>query len=57
MADVDRVIGIFNAMLRLAEIDNGARRAGFVAVDVAKVTNDAVEVLPTARRVERDLVN
>jgi signal transduction histidine kinase len=43
MADVDRVISIFNALLRLAEIDNGARRAGFVAVDIVKVAHDAVE--------------
>jgi signal transduction histidine kinase len=39
--DVDRVIGIFNALLRLAEIDSGARRSGFAAVDVAKVAGDA----------------
>jgi signal transduction histidine kinase len=43
VADVDRVIAIFNALLRLAEIDNGARRAGFVAVNVVKVAGDAVE--------------
>ena len=43
VADVDRVIGIFNALLRLAEIDTGARRSGFVAVDVAKVAGDVVE--------------
>ena len=29
VADVDRVMGIFNALLRLAEIDSGARRSGF----------------------------
>lgn len=43
VADVDRVISIFNALLRLAEIDNGARRSGFVQVNVAKVASDAVE--------------
>jgi signal transduction histidine kinase len=41
--DVDRVIAIFNALLRLAEIDNGARRSGFVEVDIAKVVSDAVD--------------
>jgi signal transduction histidine kinase len=41
IADVDRVIGIFNALLRLAEIDSGARRSGFAPVDVAKVAGDA----------------
>src|SRR5258706_7202618 len=43
VADVDRVIGIFNALLRLAEIDTGARRAGFVKVDVAEVAAEAAE--------------
>jgi two-component system, sensor histidine kinase and response regulator len=43
IADVDRVMGIFNALLRLAEIDSGARRSGFAPVDVAKVAGDAAE--------------
>ena len=43
VADVDRVIGIFNALLRLAEIDTGARRSGFVQVDLAKVASEAAE--------------
>jgi signal transduction histidine kinase len=41
IADVDRVIGIFNALLRLAEIDSGARRSAFAPVDLAKVAGDA----------------
>jgi len=40
---VDRVLGIFNALLRLAEIDTGARRSGFVQVDLAKVASEAAE--------------
>ncbi len=43
VADVDRVIQTFNALLRLAEIDTGTRRAGFVAVDASKVVREAVE--------------
>jgi signal transduction histidine kinase len=43
VADVDRVLGLFNALLRLAEIDTGARRSGFVQVDVAKVASEAAE--------------
>jgi signal transduction histidine kinase len=43
VADVDRVLGIFNALLRLAEIDTGARRSGFVQVDVAQVASEAAE--------------
>jgi signal transduction histidine kinase len=43
VGDVDRVIAIFNALLRLAEIDTGARRSGFVSVDVGKVAGDVAE--------------
>jgi signal transduction histidine kinase len=43
VADVDRVIGIFNALLRLAQIETGARRAGFVQLDVAEVAREAVD--------------
>jgi signal transduction histidine kinase len=44
MADVDRVIGIFNALLRLAEIDSGMRRSGFVEVDVSALAAEVVEL-------------
>lgn len=43
VADVDRVMRIFNALLRLAEIDSGARREGFVEVDAAAVAAEVVE--------------
>lgn len=44
VADVDRVIRIFNALLRLAEIDTGMRRSGFVAVDAASIVAEAVDL-------------
>jgi hypothetical protein len=43
VADVDRVIQMFNALLRLAEIDSGTRRSGFVAFDLAEVAANAVD--------------
>src|ERR1700694_3001474 len=43
VADVDRVIRIFDALLRLAEIDAGLRRSGFVTLDVADLAAPAVE--------------
>jgi signal transduction histidine kinase len=43
IADVDQVIAIFNALLRLAEIDSGTRRAGFVGMDVTKVAAEVAE--------------
>jgi signal transduction histidine kinase len=49
VVDVDRVIGIFNALLRLAEIDTGMRRSGFVAVNAADIARQAVDFyLPAA---------
>ncbi len=43
VADVDRVIRIFDALLRLAEIDAGMRRSGFVSVDISDLAGTAVE--------------
>ncbi len=49
VSDVDSVIRIFNALLRLAEIDAGMRRSGFVDVDVADLAAKAIEFyLPAA---------
>ena len=41
--DVDRVIGIFNALLRLAEIDAGTKRSGFAPVNLAELAARAAE--------------
>ncbi|KAB8042601.1 HAMP domain-containing protein [Janthinobacterium aquaticum] len=47
--DVDRVMAIFNALLRLAEIDSGTRRGGFVPVDLARLAAEVTEFyLPVA---------
>ena len=43
VADVDRVIRIFDALLRLAEIDAGLRRSGFVTFDLVDLAGTAVE--------------
>src|SRR5277367_1495419 len=57
VADVDRVIRIFDALLRLAEIDAGLRRSGFVALDVADLAASAVEFYePAAELKNIDLV-
>src|SRR6185437_10224866 len=49
VADVDGVIRIFNALLRLAEIDAGLRRSNFITTDVAELVAKAVEFyLPAA---------
>jgi signal transduction histidine kinase len=51
VADVDRVIQLFNALLRLAEIDSGMRRSGFVMFDMAEVAAAAVEFYQPAAEV------
>lgn len=43
LSDVDHVIRIFNALLRLAEIDAGVRRSGFLPSDLGSIVSDAVE--------------
>ncbi|MBB5510460.1 hybrid sensor histidine kinase/response regulator [Paraburkholderia atlantica] len=49
LCDIDRVIAIFNALLRLAEIDAGIRQAGFIPGDVGNLVTDAYEFyLPVA---------
>jgi signal transduction histidine kinase len=49
VVDVDRVIRIFNALLRLAEIDTGMRRSGFVPLNAADLAKQAVDFyLPAA---------
>lgn len=52
VADVDRVIRIFNALLRLAEIDTGARRAGFVLVNANELAAEAVEFYSPAAEIK-----
>jgi len=44
VADIDRLIGIFNALLRLAEIDSGLRRAGFRQVELSKLAAEVAEL-------------
>jgi Signal transduction histidine kinase len=56
ISDVDRVINIFNALLRLAEIDSGARRSGFFMMDITAVANDVVGFyLPLAQAQDKTL--
>jgi signal transduction histidine kinase len=52
VADVDRVISIFNALLRLAEIDTGMRRSCFVDVALSELCAHAVEFYMPAAEVK-----
>ena len=42
--DIDRLIGMSNALLRLAEIDSGVRRSGFRRVDLAEIIEDVADL-------------
>lgn len=42
--DLDHIIAIFNALMRLAEIESGARVTGFRQCDLAAITAEAVEL-------------
>ncbi|MCC7426211.1 MAG: HAMP domain-containing protein [Alphaproteobacteria bacterium] len=44
IAELDNVIAIFQALLRIAEIEAGARRAAFATVDLSRLLADAVEI-------------
>jgi signal transduction histidine kinase len=44
VGDIDRIVNVFNALLRLAEIDSGVRRAGFREVELAPVVNELAEL-------------
>ncbi|MGE5539969.1 MAG: ATP-binding protein [Gemmatimonas sp.] len=44
VADIDRLIGIFNALLRLAELDSGVQRAAFGDVDLAALVSQVAEL-------------
>ena len=42
--DLDGIVAIFQALLRIAEIEAGARRSAFAAVDVSDLLNDLGEL-------------
>ncbi len=52
VTDVDRVMRIFDALLRLAEIDAGLRRSGFVAFDLVDLAGTAVEFYAPAAEIK-----
>ena len=57
IADLDGIVAIFEALLRIAEIEAGARRAAFTDSDLAPVLADLAEtyaVLAEPRRIRVD---
>ncbi|MGD0188855.1 MAG: ATP-binding protein [Roseiarcus sp.] len=48
IADIHGVLETFNAILRIGQIESGARRAGFKPVDLAAVAREVVEAFQPA---------
>ncbi|MCC6716445.1 MAG: HAMP domain-containing histidine kinase [Acetobacteraceae bacterium] len=47
-ADLDGIVAVFQALLRIAEIEAGARRSAFSRVDVAPMLSDMAELYEAA---------
>ena len=44
-AEADRLLALFAALLRIAEVDSGARRANFAPVDLRALVEETIEAL------------
>jgi len=57
VTDIDRLISVFNALLRLAEIDSGVRQSGFRRIDLGKLVAEVAELYaPLAEEKNADFV-
>jgi signal transduction histidine kinase len=56
IADADALLSTFNALLRIAEIEAGRRRAAFETVDVSAVARDAIELYEPVAQEKRQTV-
>lgn len=57
LADLDAILDTFAALLRIAQIEGGARRAGFRACDLASVVGTVVDAFaPSAEEAGQTLV-
>jgi signal transduction histidine kinase len=57
ISDIDRLIGIFNALLRLSELDSGVRRAGFRRIELADLINEVSELYEPIAEEKRIALN
>jgi signal transduction histidine kinase len=56
IADADTLLSTFNALLRIAEIEAGRRRAAFEAVDLGAIASDAVELYEPVAQEKRQTI-
>lgn len=56
MAELDGLLGVFEALLRIAQIDSGTRRATFIAVDLSTLVEGLAETYrPVAAEADKHL--
>ncbi len=48
LRDIDAILETFGALLRIAQIESGARKAGFALLDLAEVLRNVVEIYQSA---------
>ena len=57
LGDLDAILDTFAALLRIAQIEGGARRAGFHPIDLSAIAANVVEAFaPSAEDAQRSLV-
>ena len=56
IADTDGLLSTFNALLRIAEIEAGRRRAQFETVDLSAVARDAIELYEPVAQEKRQTI-
>lgn len=44
LRDIDSILETFGALLRIAQIESGARKAGFAVVDLSELLGDVIEI-------------
>lgn len=54
--ETDAVLGTFSALLRIAQIESGSRRAGFTRVDLSAVTQNVVDAYLAVAEDQRQTV-
>jgi signal transduction histidine kinase len=48
MQDIDSILETFGALLRIAQIESGARKAGFLPLDVSELLRNVIEIYQSA---------
>jgi len=57
VVEIDVILGIFGALLRIAQIESGARRSGFAAVDVNELLETVTELYRSSAEEKRQALS